>query len=74
MVVKLTGYRLKWRLGGLPYRENEMFRFYCRGEKAKKLLKWQPEISLKDGLIKTIDWYKKFLKSNKLPRAKSPRY
>ncbi len=66
MIVKLTDYRLKWRLGDLPYRENEMFRFYCQGEKAKKLLKWQPVISLKDGLIKTIEWHKKFLKSNKL--------
>lgn len=65
MIVKLTDYRLKWRLGDLPYRENEMFRFYCQGEKAKKLLRWQPEISLENGLIKTIEWYKKFLKSNK---------
>lgn len=66
MVVKLTGYRLKWRLGNLPYRENEMFRFYCQGEKAKKLLKWQPKNSIKNGLIKTIEWHKKFLKSSKL--------
>lgn len=65
MIVKLTIYRLKWKLGDLPYRENEIFRFYCRGEKAKNLLKWQPKISLKDGLVKTIDWQKKFLKSNK---------
>lgn len=66
MIVKLTDYRLKWRLGDLPYRENEMFRFYCGGEKAKRLLKWQPKISLKDGLKKTIEWRKKFLKSSKL--------
>lgn len=65
MIVKLTDYRLKWRLGDLTYRENEMFRFYCRGEKAKELLKWRPKTSLENGLIKTIDWYKKFLKSNK---------
>ena len=26
--------------------------------KAKKILKWQPEISLKDGLIKAIEWFK----------------
>jgi len=65
MIVELTKYRLKWKLGNLPYRENEIFRFYCKGDKAKKLLKWQPKISLKDGLIKTIDWQKKFLKSDK---------
>lgn len=66
MIVKLTDYRLKWELGDLPYRENEIFRFLCRGEKAKNLLKWQPKISLKDGLVKTIDWQKKFLMANKL--------
>src|SRR3990167_4012777 len=74
MIVELTEYPLKWKLGNLPYRENEMFRFYCRGEKAKKLLKWRSKTSLKDGLIKTIEWHKKFSKSNKLPRAKSARY
>ncbi|MBI4091741.1 MAG: GDP-mannose 4,6-dehydratase [Candidatus Levybacteria bacterium] len=66
MIVELTEYRLKWKLGNLPYRENEMFRFYCQGDKAKKLLKWRPKTSLKDGLIKTIDWQKKFSKSNKI--------
>lgn len=28
--------------------------------KAKKILGWQPSISLEDGLKETIDWYKKF--------------
>lgn len=26
--------------------------------KAKRLLKWQPKVSLEDGLIKTIEWFK----------------
>jgi UDP-glucuronate decarboxylase len=26
--------------------------------KAKKLLKWEPKVSLKDGLQKTIEWFK----------------
>ena len=26
---------------------------------AKKELNWEPKIELKDGLIKTIDWFKK---------------
>ena len=25
---------------------------------AKELLNWEPEIELKDGLLKTIDWFK----------------
>lgn len=62
MIVKLTNYRLSWKLGGLPYRKNEIFRFYCRGNKAKRVLNWCPKVSLEDGLIKTIDWQRKFLK------------
>lgn len=64
MIVKLTDYSLEWKLGDLPYRENEMFHFYCMGQKAKKLLNWRPKISLKDGLVKTIGWQRKVLKSN----------
>ncbi len=29
-------------------------------QKAKKLLNWQPEVSLKDGLIKTIDYFRNY--------------
>ena len=25
---------------------------------AKKILNWEPKVELKDGLIKTIDWFK----------------
>ena len=28
---------------------------------AKDILNWEPKIELKDGLIKTIDWFKKNL-------------
>ena len=38
--------------------------------KAKKVLGWQPSISLEDGLKETIDWYKQYWSReslNKLP-------
>ena len=28
---------------------------------AKEVLQWEPEIQLKDGLLKTIDWFKRNL-------------
>lgn len=57
MVVTLTNSSSKLRFGTLPYRPGETLRFYCRGEKAKKILGWKPKISLQEGLKKTITWY-----------------
>jgi UDP-glucose 4-epimerase len=61
LIVKLTGYGKKWSLGELPYRENEMLRFYCDGQKAKEILMWKPRITLTEGLARTIEWYKSYL-------------
>jgi len=32
-------------------------RLYCSNEKAKKILKWTPQISLEEGLTQTINWF-----------------
>lgn len=45
-----------------PYRIGEMMHFYGSNEKAKKLLNWEPEISFKQGLKETVEWYKEYLK------------
>jgi len=34
---------------------------YLDSSKAHKKLKWQPKFSLEEGLVETIDWYKKLL-------------
>jgi len=36
--------------------------FEIQSEKAKKILKWQPQFSLDAGLQKAIKWYKNNLK------------
>lgn len=38
--------------------ENEIDEQYLAADKANKLLGWQPDISLDEGLKRTIDWYK----------------
>lgn len=41
---------------------NEIRHQYLSAEKARKMLNWEPRFSLDEGLQKTIDWYKDFLK------------
>lgn len=35
---------------------------YLSAEKAKRVLGWKPQYSIEEGLIKTIDWYRKYFK------------
>lgn len=42
-------------------RTNEILKQYVSSKKSKKLLNWSAEVSLNDGLKKTITWYKKDL-------------
>ena len=41
--------------GEVPYRPGENIALYANINKAKSILLWEPKVSLKDGLIKTID-------------------
>lgn len=36
--------------------KSEVERLFCDNSKAFKIIKWKPKISLKEGLIKTIEW------------------
>jgi len=58
MILNLMGNPIKLEIGALPYRPGETMHFYCSNEKAKKILGWRPNIPLKVGLKRTIDWYK----------------
>ena len=51
----------KIRIGALKYRPNEIWKMQAN---SKFILSkgWKPKINLDDGLIKTISWYKSFLK------------
>lgn len=58
MILNLMGNPIRLEIGALPYRPGETMHFYCSNEKAKKMLGWRPNIPLKVGLKRTIDWYK----------------
>jgi UDP-glucose 4-epimerase len=42
-----------------PERKGEIRRTYLNIEKAKKELGWKPELDLREGLVKTVDWFRK---------------
>ena len=55
-ICALTGHG-KPRYGEVPYRHGENMALYADISKANKLLQWKPEISLMEGLKKTINYY-----------------
>ena len=42
-------------------RKDEILNMYPNNTKAKKILKWEPKISINKGIKKTINFYKKIL-------------
>jgi len=59
LIVELVGRPVRLNLGALPYRPGEAMHFYSLPTKAMKLLRWQPRVDLRQGLIQTIEWYKR---------------
>jgi CDP-glucose 4,6-dehydratase len=43
--------------------QNEIQHQYLSAAKARRMLSWEPLFTLEQGLAKTVDWYKEFLKS-----------
>jgi UDP-glucose 4-epimerase len=41
-----------------PKRAGEVERNFARAERAKELLGWEPELSLRDGMESTIEWFR----------------
>jgi nucleoside-diphosphate-sugar epimerase len=56
-VLELMGNPVRPLIGALPYRPGEVWRLCSDSSKARELLDWQPQVSLEDGLRKTIAWY-----------------
>jgi len=57
LVVKLTGTKSKIIYKSLPQDDPRQRRPDI--SRAKKLLKWQPKVELKEGLARTIDWFRR---------------
>ncbi len=53
---QITGFEKPARYA--PEREGEIRRIYLNIEKAKKEFGWKPELDLREGLVKTVDWFR----------------
>jgi nucleoside-diphosphate-sugar epimerase len=62
-ILDLMGNPIEPQLGALPDRPTEIWRMYCDSSKARERLGWAPEHSLREGLQKTIEWYRRELES-----------
>jgi nucleoside-diphosphate-sugar epimerase len=56
MVQELVGRRIRLRIGAFPPRSTDSSHWLADNRKAKELLGWEPQHSLREGLEKTIAW------------------
>ena len=59
-IAELTGTRSKIETGALPYRPTEIWRMYADSTRARQLLGWKPEVSLEEGLRRTVEWFREY--------------
>lgn len=45
-------------IGAIETRQDEAWRLCCDNSKARELLRWQPKLTLEEGLQRTIQWFK----------------
>ncbi len=63
-IVGLTGSPSQVEIGALPYRPTEIWRMYGDSSRAREVLGWHPRIGLEEGLRRTIDWYRHYLRGS----------
>jgi len=56
MMAKVMGKRVKVKTDSTRFRPYDVERLLCNYEKAKKILGWEPQVSLEEGLKRTIKW------------------
>ena len=66
-ILGIMGDPIEPRFGALPERPTEIMRMYCDSTKARERLGWAPRHSLREGLGKTIEWYRRELEDPASP-------
>lgn len=66
-ILDIMGNPIEPHFGALPERPTEIMRMYCDSTKARQRLGWSPRHSLREGLAKTIEWYRQELEMRGSP-------
>lgn len=67
LVKKLTGNtKTILNFGALPYRENEIMFSKADITSIKKDIGWEPKYSLEEGLKRTIEWFKVYIRNGEI--------
>jgi nucleoside-diphosphate-sugar epimerase len=61
LIADLTQTRSTIEIGALAYRPTEIWRMFADSERARTLLGWQPAVSLREGLRRTVEWFRWYL-------------
>ncbi len=67
LIARMLGKRFALERDMTRFRPYDVERLVCDNSKAKRVLNWEPRISLEDGLSRTIDWIKRHPLSFKAP-------
>lgn len=59
-IAEMTGTDAKLEIGALPYRPTEIWRMYADSSRAREVYRWQPKVSLDEGLQETINWFREY--------------
>ncbi len=57
-IAKIMGENVKIRIDKKRFRPFDVQKLVCDYKKAKKILDWTPEVTINEGLTKTIEWMK----------------
>jgi nucleoside-diphosphate-sugar epimerase len=63
IIAELTETRSALEIGALPYRPTEIWRMFADNSRAQKTLGWRPAIGLREGLQRTVQWFRKYLRN-----------
>jgi nucleoside-diphosphate-sugar epimerase len=61
LIADLTETRSSVAIGALPYRPTEIWRMFADSQRARDLLGWLPTVSLREGLRRTVAWFRDYL-------------
>lgn len=55
--------------GVLDSARHEIMRQYLSAEKARRMLGWKPMFTLEDGLVRTVEWYRRYFRAGGLGQS-----